>query len=525
MDIAHLNSISNTSLITFNFGQQTPPLPANPIKSFQIEQPNVKEGYFATLLFPRKDITQNFSTVNMPVIGNGEVQKILIPGQDFGDQQWAVNRGGVLKSGRWQSDARVLFLQSDPAGVLQCILLIDFTHFREQNIKIESDFPITLFLERRQGQWLGYVESDSESNIKISGIPIKPVRFNHQLLQTLIIGDSPGLFYKFNIPGSGSLEFGPGSGRVNVAYKFHNYPNLLVWLKNRPHRLKKYNSWTDYEKQVFQNQIVSNMFWGINRVTRNWSESIFRNPEIFSLTINSTGMLQETFSDATNSSYDIAHRYHFGGKIGSSKWEFLEDGTLTEQGLLLRNLTFRTENRQGGGVNYRYYSWFEDHASHYIRLHSDYRNFILYQNSNNNDSRQQQVQLNLDRSVYFINPGYIWNEEEQFKHVFLNGGTGNLRGSIRHSTSPGYDNSYESFNGYSDNYAFSFEGEQNGQKQQSYRGNLLYFFSDKVKIKQGLKIQKTKKWTLPAAITEVNWNFSTHVFRAGLIRKNSDYYQ
>jgi hypothetical protein len=525
IDIAHLNSVENKSLITFNYGQLTPPLPASPIKSFQIEQPDMKEGYFATLFFPKENIRKNFSTAKIPVIGNGEVQRISMPGQEFGDQQWAINRGGVLKTSRWQSDASVLFLQSNPTGALQSLLLIDFTYFREQNIKIESDLPITLFLERNEEQWLGYIESDSESNVRITGISIKPVRFNHQLLQTFVVKDSSELHYELNIPGSGSLEFGPGRGRVNVAYRFFNHPNFLVWLKDRPRRLKNYNSWTDYEKQVFQNQIVSNMFRGFNQVTRIWSESIFRNPEIFSLSINSIGMFQETLSDPTYSTYDIAHRYHFNGKFGNSKWEFLEDGTLTEKGVLLRNLFFRASNKQGRSINYRYYSWFEDHASHYIRLHSDHRNFILYQNSQSTKNQQQQVQLNFDRSGYFVNPGYIWNKEEQLRHIFLNGGIDNFHGSFRHSTTPESDISFESIYGYSDNYAFSFEGEQKGHKKQSYQGNLLYYFSDRVRINQGLQLQKTEKWTLPAAITEVNWNFSTHALHAGLIKKNSDYFQ
>ena len=119
-----------------------------------------------------------------PIKGIGNLFRISYLNNNT-EMEFAVNRGSILETAEWKSNGRIIFLDYGISHNLKSIMLVEFTFFKYGKILIESDVPVTLYLERNKSQWLGYIESsenDNENKLDIKGMIIKPVRFNHQII-------------------------------------------------------------------------------------------------------------------------------------------------------------------------------------------------------------------------------------------------------------------------------------------------------------------------------------------------------
>jgi hypothetical protein len=528
LEISYGSTEENPAIVTKNFGLQTPPThPATEISSFKIEQPQMKNGYFVTLMVPRQINNKDVLFSRNPVKGRGQSIKITSPNSTYSEMEYAVNHGIMMETAEWKSDSRVLFIDHGSNHNLQSILLIEFTYFKYGNISIKSTAPVTLYLERNKSQWLGYIESSDdglENRIEFDGLIIFPARFNHQLLDNNSLIQNDVDSYIIFIQGSGSLEFGIGSQSVKMSYRYHNSSNFLSWVKRRFELGLNYNNLSDLDRQMLKNQIAGNMFRGVQKSAEYWSQKFFNDPDVFNHIANATGLMQETISDMTNSTIDIAHRYTLNGKWGDSKWKVSEDGMITEKGLRFRNLSLESFDKAGQGMNYQYLNFYPEHQSHAIRLHSNHQNFIYYQFAETDKNKEQQVQLQFQKSDYFINPGYAWNQNSKNKHVFLNGRMKNFDGGFSHSSYNGEDSYYESLSAYGENWAFAAEGEQT-QIIDNYTENLVYFLSPQFNVTQGVDVSKQNDWNLDSYFVDMNYTGKEQTIRGRYLYNQNKSYQ
>ena len=528
LEMSYASTEVNPAIVTKNFGLQTPPTnPAGEISSFKIEQLQMKNGYFVTLMVPQENNNKDILFSRNPVKGRGQSIKISGLNSAPGEMEYAVNQDSFSQTSEWESDSRVLFIDHGSNHNLQSILLIEFTYFRYGNISIKSAAPVTLYLERNKSQWLGYIETSDdrfENKLEIKGLVLHPARFNHQILDNNDIIQNEVDKYTIYHQGSGSLEFGIGSHGVKMPYRYHNSSNFLSWVKRRFELGLNYNNLSDWDRQLLKNQIVGNMYRGVQKSAEYWSQKFFNDPDVFNHIANAAGLMQETISDMTNSTMDIAHRYTLNGKWGDSKWKVSEDGMITEKGLRFRNLSLESFDKTGQGMNYQYLNFYPEHQSHAIRLHSNHQNFIYYQFAKTNKNQEQQVQLQFQEAGYFINPGYSWNQDSKNKHVFLNGRMKNFDGGFSHSSYNGEDSYYESLSGYGENWAFAVEGEQTPIID-NFSENMVYHLSPQFNVLHGVGVSKQKEWNLDSYFFDMNYSGKEQTIRGRYLYNQNKSYQ
>ena len=526
LDISHSSTEENPAIITRNFGLQTPPTPATEISSFKIEQLEMNNGYFATMMIPQEKNNRDVIFSKKPFKGKGTVNNISNLNSNISEMEYVVNQGNTIETAQWKSDSRVLFLEQ-LSGDLQSILLIEFTYFNYGNITIQSSVPITLYLERNKFQWLGYIEAsdyDFETKLDIAGLVIQPARFNHQLIDSNNLIQHNLDRYTINLQGSGSLEFGIGSRQVKMPYRYHHQNSFLSWVKRRFELGLNYNNLSDYDKQLFKNHIIGNLYNGVQKSAENLSQRFFNNPDVFNHIANATGLMQETISDMTFSTFDIPHRYAFEGQWGESKWKVLEDGMYTERGLRVRNLSLQNFNDQGRGMHYQYFNFFPEHQSHAIRLHSSQQNYLYYQLAETDENKSQQIQAQFRKTNFLINPGYSWDKKYDNEHIFLNGRWNNYSGNLSRSVANGEKYTFGSLSGFTDNLAFVFEGEQSSIID-SYSENIVYYISPYLNLSQAMNVSKQDEWNLDDFLLDLNYSGQSQTLRGRYFYNQNKSYQ
>lgn len=497
LNIVHISDNSLAPLITHNFGLKTPPIPAQPIKSVQIEHLNVTDGSLMTVLYPAK----NYEPVNFqerPI--NDHSKLIEINDSEFqGITQLLKNNNEIIKTELWQTDAKILLYQDNLNGE-KTIYLENFTTFSQANLKISSPIPINLYIEYSKGSWYGYIYKphNYKYTIHFEGLFEGPIRFNHKLVLSNLTQGNSANSYTIELEGSGILETGHTYNQIMPVYRYHDENNFLYWLRNRPTLLQNSQYWNDSEKQIFKNQIMRNTIAAIDEAGQKKSEDIFGNPMIFDYVANSTGLFQETFADKTSSSFDIAQR--FSKTIAFSGWNtsLLEDGSFTEKGIRLRNLNLKSKNPQGKGIDYRYRHFFEDQESHSIRLHQNNRNYAFYSLSKSREDNLQQVNLNYDNNEIGVNPGFLWYDRSKVNQLFVNSYINNFSTSFTTLHQKNGEIKYnESLSGYWNAFSFNLQGSQ--EKDEKYSGSFFSRPLTNTSFSQNIILQKSESniWKIP----------------------------
>jgi len=528
LDILYSSTQKNPALISRNFGLQTPPAPAEEMASFKIEQLQMKDGYFGTLMIPSKSNTGNLQINKIPFKGKGTVNRVSNIIDTFSEMEFAVNRGNIIETSQWKSDSRIIFL-STRGSDLQSFLLVEFTYFEFGNIIIKSSVPVTLYLEKNKFQWLGYIESSDfeiTTKLNIEGIPIEPFRFNHQIISPDKLIQNGINNYNIFLEGSGSLELGIGNQQVKMPYRYFAQSNFLSWIKRKFDLGLNYNNLSDYDKQKLKNHIVGNLYNGLINSAENLSQDIFNNPFIFNHIANASGLMQETISDMTFSTFDIPHRYAFEGQWGESKWKILEDGMFTEKGMRVRNLSLQNFNNNGRGLHYQYFNFFPEHQSHAVRLHSNRQNYLHYQFAETNKSKSQKIQAQYNNGELLLSPGYLWDKVLNNELVFINGRWKNYSGYLNRSIINGEKTVNGSIDGNINNLAFTFEGEQTSIKD-SYFESISLFASPNFYLNQSMNIfnNNNGKWNLESFTMDFNYKGNNQTLRGRYFSNQNKSYQ
>lgn len=507
LDFLQLSTSPAPFVLKQNYGLRTVRGPSEETASFQMEQNLNKPELFATLIYPSTEEHPVFFLKKNPVIGNGTYYVIPSTKPGMGESEMVVNRCENISAAEWQTNARFFYGEKNANDQLKALLLVNFTHFKYQSFEISCDQPLSIFLERNGTQWLGYVEvpqADLKYTVYFKHFSLYPLRFNHRLIQ---VNSTTNQEFEYNVllQGSGSLEMGTGDAFVKVPYPDHSNIQFLAWLAARYHSEKNYDNWSDYDKQQLNNDIVSGLLWGAEKGAEHWSTKLFGDEKVLTQATNALGQSQETISDRTFSTFDIAHRYQFAGEISQNKWNFVEDGTFTERGILFRNMRLQTRNASGAGLEYRFYHFFKDHQAHSLKLQVNDNNFMNYQTAYSNNKNVQQLEFYLSDTQGFLHPGYSWSPNTSYNEQFVNAGIKNYRGSFWRRQDADNKSYYESLSNYSDSWSYSLEGTQDNQNKQQYKQALFLKLPQHVNLAQHLQIKKENTWQVNNAYSGITW--------------------
>ncbi len=511
--------------ISRDFSLYTPPGKPAPAGSFRIELPQIRSGYFVTLLYPRLSTEFPRELVEYPLSGIGEL--IRIPGLDDGDGEieFAVNRGRLLKSDRWQSDARVIAIGYDPALQIRELILVSFTRFHSDQVSLQSDVPITLFLEDSGINWQGYVETPDEKlsyHLTVSGIQAFPFRMNRIPLTPEI--DTGGQ-QRYKLTGSGTLDIGTGLSPVIVPYAYHRPPGLLEWLSQQSHPRQQYEYWSDYQKQVFRNQLMGNILSGMGAGIRDGEQRYFNGLPILS-TVGYTlfGVSENSYTRNSSSTFDIRipHRYELERRIGNWNGTFFEEGVFSPNSLKMQNVQFFLRQAGGREFAYRGTTRFREHQSHQVQFFTAGGSGGMYRIASFRNQVEQQVQIHVQHKGIRVNPGYRWRHHRGNREAFLDWQLNRFRGRLRRMESGDTLRWYQQLSGFGSNWAFTLEGQQQLEtNSQRYRFNLFYQTGSTVIISQGGQVEKRTRWQLPLAFSELRWRGNGMTVR-GRLAKESD---
>lgn len=539
LDMIHISSRNESMRITRNFGLRTARMPPEQTGSIQLEHIQTRSGIFATIFYPFT--TKEKEPVFQQKALTGDGKAYLLYGNDIQScvLEFAVNRGRKIRTETWETDAQFIGLSYHSNQELQSILLVDFQSFHHAQIAANASEPVSLYLENHDGQWIGFFENGNDQTgcyLTLKGFSNQPIRFNHQVIHSSFQGDS-SVTVQLNLQGSGSLELGMGSVFVKNIYKRHYSEQFITWLNQRYRNAKSYNSWSEHDKQIMQNQIVAASLSGMNVYAENLSHSLFNDPYVIKHAVNASGLLQETIADQTLTSLDLTHRHRLSGKFNDIHWDILEDGTYTEKGVRVRNIIFNTVTPDGTGMNYRFYHFFPGHRAHHLQLNANQRNALNIQLARVPGNDFQQIDLQLQKQRNYVHPGHSWSSSTGSNDSFINAGYKNYQLSLRRRETEQEKTFYESIHGLGKFWAFSLESQQRASGSQWYSEAAQFRIDDRLYLSQGLRATGKDVWKIERAYTTLNWytpnsQMTNHLyylqdsFTHGIsyFRNGSDYY-
>ena len=515
--------------IVRDFSIYTPRGGPRPAGSFRIETYPTRSGYFATLLYPHRPEDAPRELIRQPVIGEGDMIRLRNLDGESAEVDLAVNRGQLFETERWKSDGKVVWVMYDPSLQIKGLLLVDFTVFQSDRILLQSDFPVTLFLEDHDSHWQGYVEASDETqsyHLTISGIHAFPFRFNRI---PVIPRSDDGSRQRYRLTGSGALDIGSGMSPVIVPYPFHTTPGLLQWLSQQPQPHRQFAYWSDYQKQLFRNEIMMNFLYGMESGLRYWEQRLFQGqPTFMNAAYTLSGVLEESYSRNSPSTFFISvpHRYQFQQTTGNISWSVFEEGSFSPTNLEIQNVQLNAHWQNGRGISYRGSRRFKDHQSHHIRLFASNGSQGFYQIARFQEQVEQQAQLYLRGNRAMLNPGYRWGNPSQTTDAFLNWRMHRFQGSMRRIQSGDSVQFHQTLSGFGGAWAFSVEGQQTPAKdRQQYRVNWFYSLNPTLTLSQGGKVEKRRLWHLPAAFTEFLWRPKRLAVRGRIERRDEMLHQ
>lgn len=522
-----LSSTPEKPLISENHGLYTPQVASRPLNSFQIGHAPAMHGSLLTLFYPHEEGAAPLYPEWVPIIGDGEVIRFDLPESPFAAMDIAMNYADSLRSDRWQSDARTLMAQFDAAGRITALLLNNFTHFRSQDLTLECDFPITLFLERADHAWQGHIDTAPAHRytLTISGIAEVPLRFNRQVEIPL---SETSATRKFHLQGPGTLDIGATTAVVRIPYRYHHVPNLISWLNQQPNARRSYEGMFTAHQQLFRNRIAYEMMQGLtsgllNRQQQWLNGSHFLEHAYFVL----SGVSQASYNRDSPSTFSLSlpHRYHFNGRVRNWQWQAFEEGTFSTSSFRVQNIALSARTQGGAGLSYRGGFWIDDHRSHEVRLIGNNGSQIFYQDNSFQDDYQRQAQLQYRAGSMLFNPGYRWEKNSSNNNAFLNWRFRQLNGFFQKTTTAG-ESEYRQFIGaYRRSWAFTLQGWQNDQRKlQEYNAHWQIHPFRQLRISQGTHWQYNRRWEMPRGYSEITWHSPGLALR-GKISKIADTWQ
>ncbi|RMF60605.1 MAG: DUF4962 domain-containing protein, partial [Calditrichaeota bacterium] len=432
LSLFNLSSATTPSTIIRDFGLFTPASRSAGAQSFRIEQTRQTEGYFGTLLYPHPGRDAPFLLTSRSIVGNGELLRLEEESQHLID--FAVNRGGQLQTDRWESDAHVLMIRYTPEMEFEQLLLVRFTHFTGDQLSFRSEIPVTLFLEKTDLGWQGYIETEHEFQpyvFSYEGIFSFPFKFNRIVIHPSLTHNSEK---SYRLKGSGSVEIGTLLTPVLRPYRYHQAPPLIEWASKNVHPKTRYESWSPYQKQIFRNQIMSTVldgfFMGFDNLQKGWfgGRRLLTN-----VGYTLQGIVEESYKSSSASTLDlrIPHRYDTNFRTGSSTWRIFEEGDISAEGISIRNLHLINQWASGMTVSYQGARWFKDHRRDRFAIHMPMGWGMEYQIARNLDDTEQQILTDVEGPFGIIQPGIRWSNRQDRNESFLTWRLKRFQGSIR----------------------------------------------------------------------------------------------
>ncbi|MFQ5584296.1 MAG: hypothetical protein ACE5GL_07675, partial [Calditrichia bacterium] len=434
----------------------------------------------------------------------------------------AVNRGSELESARWKSDAQVIWVKYDPTLQINGLLLVNFTRFVSADLKIYADFPITIYLERNNFFWQGYIEVTGELkryNLTIEGIDEFPFRFNRQVVEQQKGRD--GLI-TISLSGSGTLDIGSGPAAVQIPYQFHPPPDLLTWMNDQPRPVSEYEFWSDYHRTVFNNQLVRHLQDGLEQGIMYWNDRLFPGTQLIR---NSwwvlSGIMEESYSSRSSTTFTprMSHWYQFSGTANNLNWSVFEEGIFSVNFLRIQNLRIHAQMQNGLGLSYRASNWFEGQQMHQLRFYSPGGSQVFYQFSGLQNLNEQHLQFTYQDRKFSLNPAYSWNNFNDDRDAFINLQMNKYSAFLGKSRLGAENNYYQFLSGYGNQWAFSLEGRQvdaAGISHQFYSGDFFFKLYPTLNFSQGVQFNKTDNWELSRFYGELNWRNKNLSVRGGM---------
>jgi hypothetical protein len=509
LNIYTLNSQNLTPIITDNFGLYTPPGKSQPMRTVQLEHQATGDGFYFTLIHPENNPQSHHHVVMLPVSGNGRGLRIRDPDNNK-ETMLTLNRGSLIKTAQYTSDASVAVVETESANQVSSLLLINFTSFESSFISLYSDFPITLYLERNDFYWQGYIQTEDERmsyHLTVLGIEEYPFKFNRAFVKPVEMGIEKSVY---TLTGSGSIDIGNGPA-VQIPYRHHPAPDMLQWFSEQYDYQAQYEFWSDYHRNVLDNQIVMQLENGFSDAIDYWTDQYFPGTQLIKQGgYVSLGLLQSSYSSQSQTTYTprIPHRYQYSQSSDQITFDFYEEGIFSTDFLRIQNLHINLRSNQGSGISYRGSNWFEQQQMHRLRIFANNGSQVFYQLSRLQDMENHNLQFSYLANRIALNPGYNWNNVNGDNDLFLNWRYSRYYGSLRQSQQTGENRSYQSLAGSGRRWSFSLEGSQiDGPllSYQDYYGDLFLNITQSVLYAQGINLRYSDQWEVPFAYGEMNW--------------------
>jgi hypothetical protein len=529
LNILSLNSQNTKPIITDNFGLYTPPGQPQPMRTLQLEYPVVGDAYYLTIIYPLEDAGHISNMVYAPISGKGSAFTIR-GSKSLEEILLTLNYGDTLKTSRFKSDANIAVVEITGVNQISSLLLVNFTSFETPFLSLHTDYSVTLYLEYHDFYWQGYIETEDELmtyHLGISGIEECPFRFNRFYAKPVMQKELRSIY---QLTGSGTVDIGHGPA-VQIPYRYHRPPDFLRWFSQRYNYSCQYELWSDYQRNMLNNQIARELENGFAQAINYWTEKFFPGTDLI---INSGnvafGLLKSSYSSGSRSTYTphLPHRYQYSMDSEDIQLDVYEDGVFSTDFLRVRNFHFNIHRPQGPGLSYRGANWFEDHQMHRFRLYTAGGSQMFYQYSSAERSENHHLQMTYQSQKYALNPGYKWNNINNDNDLFLNWYLSRYSGSFRHYQASGEDLFYQSLAGYGKSWAFSLEGKQMSSpitSYQNYYGDFFLNLSRYLMLAEGVNLLYQSGWKLPFTYSEINWVTRRRGIRGRLQKQSSDWYQ
>ncbi|GAB4368100.1 MAG: hypothetical protein Kow0042_09090 [Calditrichia bacterium] len=346
----------------------------------------------------------------------------------FEDVVW--NQGGRIATPQWESDARLLWIRYTSALNPEGILMVQGSTFRQGPLQIESTHPLTLYLERQNSGWVGYVHFDTrlqDGFLILEGLGNPPVKINGRLIEYSFEDG------RFIIPlrEPGTLNIGIGRLLIQTPKRYLPEADFLYWISRKPAIRKNATFWSDYERNQFENQITRNLLMSTDQVFNQWGEKLTGDSLIFHDGLNVTqGLLQYGYrSTSDGKGIRLPHRYQVAGGSEDSRWRIREEGDWRQTGPQVRDLWFQGKAGQQLGVSYRFLHPFGSYWGH--RLEADWNREMGIRGSfiRTTDSRIQDYHLYWMKDRWQFRPGVLL-KDQQISRVLLEGGYEPFQGNF-----------------------------------------------------------------------------------------------
>ncbi|GAB4335451.1 MAG: hypothetical protein Kow0037_15320 [Calditrichia bacterium] len=370
-----------------------------------LETPPARESFTVSIF---RAAAATAPVFNRRPLLQGTGEWVMLDSRNAIAEEIAVAHTEQIATDRWQAASRLIYLASHQND-WQKLLLVDGTRFSFAGFFLESNYPITIYLEKDDSGISGYLHFDErikDLRIRLKAAPFANWKVNGTPQPT---GFSGGQII-LRITGPGKIEAGFPLHPMEIARK--TPPDTLPPDLN-PTLLQK-GFLSDYQRMELYNFTTRAMLHAAERTAADWSSRGTGEPQLLKNTLNVVqGLLAYGYRSAEDGKgFRLPHLYRGSRTMGGYSLSWREEGDWRKSGMDVRYLDMNLEDPNGRGIRLNFANPYRENRQSHLQFSLSRRQSLHAGQSIQNGSRLRYLGLHWFYEDWGIAPLFTFRDGE-----------------------------------------------------------------------------------------------------------------